>query len=224
MTAFVLPALMFAQEAFVSQEPSKRNVLFEEFTGVQCGNCPRAHVTEAELLAANPGRLFAVNIHAGGFATPYAGDPNLQTEDGTMINAHFGISSYPAAVVSRHKFSGSYDASENYWSSYINQLMGMDSYVNIAAKGDLDWSTRKLSMTVQLYYTGTPSVSSNRIHVAMVQDGIIAKQSNYGYPNPDQETEDGKYIRRCQCSSRSLCGWKVLREYSPVNHTTLRKA
>lgn len=194
MTAFVLPALMFAQEAFVSQEPSKRNVLFEEFTGVKCGNCPRAHVTEAELLAANPGRLFAVNIHAGGFATPYAGDPNLQTEDGTMINAHFGISSYPAAVVSRHKFSGSYNASENYWSSYINQLMGMDSYVNIAAKGDLDWSTRKLSMTVQLYYTGTPSVSSNRIHVAMVQDGIIAKQSNSGYPNPDQETEDGKYI------------------------------
>lgn len=196
---FPLGTLAHAQEVFVSKEPGKRKAVIEEYTGVRCGNCPDGHRAEANLLKKYPGQLFAVNIHAGSYADPMGkNDPNLTTPDGSSLLSTFKIPSFPAAVLNRHMFDKSYvmevkNSRETEWGNYMQQIFAMDSYVNIAAKGELDWATRKLSLTVQLYYTGEVSGTvSNRIHVAMLQDGIISQQSGTSY-NPAQITEDGRY-------------------------------
>lgn len=189
----MVPALVSAQDTIVSKTPSKRSVLFEEYTGVRCGNCPRAHVKEAGFLEEYPGRFFAVNIHAGSYAEPYGeGDPDMRTEDGNYLLGLFRVNSWPSGVVSRYKFSNSYVADESSWGTYVRQMLDMDAYVNVAAEADLDWESRKLVMTVQLYYTGDPASASNRIHVAMTQDHILALQIS-GNSNPDQMMEDGSY-------------------------------
>ncbi len=41
------------------------NVLVEDFTGHQCGNCPQAGVTAKNVEAANSGRVFSISMHAG---------------------------------------------------------------------------------------------------------------------------------------------------------------
>lgn len=41
------------------------NVLIEDFTGHQCGNCPPAAVVAKNIEAANPGRVFSISEHAG---------------------------------------------------------------------------------------------------------------------------------------------------------------
>ena len=197
---FPLLALAEEQEVFVSKEPAKRKAVIEEYTGVRCGNCPDGHKAEAALLKKYPGQLFAINIHAGSLSGPISStDPDMRTSKGTTLNTTYQIPSYPAAVLNRHKFGSSYNmevknSRETEWGNYMQQIFRMDSYVNIAAKGDLDWATRKLKLTVQLYYTGNvpAGTTSNRIHVAMTQDEIIAQQAGANV-NPAQVTSDGRY-------------------------------
>ncbi|MEE0895829.1 MAG: hypothetical protein U0M28_07680, partial [Bacteroidales bacterium] len=43
---------------FVSTEPANRNVIIEEYTGINCGYCPDGHRIVREYMEANPGRVF----------------------------------------------------------------------------------------------------------------------------------------------------------------------
>ena len=94
----LIPSFLKAQE-YVSTDPQNRNVLIEEFTGRNCGYCPDGHRIANEIMANNPGRVWAVNIHAG-YYSPIS-YPNMNTTDGTAIANGFYISSYPAGHVNR---------------------------------------------------------------------------------------------------------------------------
>ncbi len=63
--------------------------------------------------------------------------------------------------------------------------MGQSSPVNVAAEGTLDFSTRELNLTVQLYYTASSTASTNMLNVAIIQDNILGPQSGMSY-NPTQ--------------------------------------
>lgn len=83
---------------FVSTEPANRNVVIEEFTGVNCGYCPDGHRIVREYQEANPGRVFGINIHQGGYAALYT------TQWGDAIANQTGLQGYPAGTVNRHLF------------------------------------------------------------------------------------------------------------------------
>lgn len=184
-----------AQTRFVSEEAQNRKALLEEYTGIHCGYCPDGHARANELQAKYPDDLFILNVHTGGYATPSSGEVDLRTEYGEALASNAGVSGYPAGSVSRHVFSGKNTATDRgAWASNVPKILAMTSPVNIAAKGKLDWNTRTLSVTVQLYYTANSSASSNFIHVAVSQDNIIGTQSNYGNYNPSQILPGGKYI------------------------------
>ena len=184
-----------AQERFVSEDAQYRKALLEEYTGIHCGYCPDGHRRANDLKKKFPDDLFLINIHVGGYAVPGEGEIDLRTQYGTALNNNAGVSAYPAGSVSRHIFSGSATATDRgSWATNVPKILDMPAYVNIAAKGTLDWMTRELKVTVQLYYTGDATVSSNFIHVALTQDNIIGTQSDYGDFNPDQTLPDGKYI------------------------------
>ena len=75
--AAMLGCFIMNAQQFVSTEPSNKNVIIEEFTGRNCGYCPDGHAIANQICANNPGRVWAVNIHTGGFSpTSY---PNLNT-------------------------------------------------------------------------------------------------------------------------------------------------
>lgn len=69
--------------------PQDKIVLFEDFTGVRCPNCPNGHAAIEDMQKSNPGRIIAVSIHAGGKtfiqAAPFAGDQDLNTDWGNQI-------------------------------------------------------------------------------------------------------------------------------------------
>jgi hypothetical protein len=185
---FALMALLaftFSVKAqqYVSTEPANRNVIIEEFTGRGCGYCPDGHRIANELMAANPGRLWAVNIHAGGYAqTSY---PNMITTDGNTIHGGFSIDGYPTGVVNRSTANGQ---SRSAWASIANQQMSQASECNVAGLVVVNPETRVANITVEVYYTGNSSVSENYLTVAMLQDSILGSQSDYGSPsfNPTQ--------------------------------------
>ncbi len=188
-------AVVSAQERFVSETAQNRKALLEEYTGIHCGYCPDGHARANALLEKYPDDLFIMNIHAGGYATPAAGEVDLRTPYGEALASNSGLSGYPAGSVSRHIFSGNVTATDRgAWATNVPKILAMPSYVNIAAKGTLDWKTRELTVKVQLYYTGSAEVASNFVHVAITQDNIVGTQSNYGNYNPSQILPGGKYV------------------------------
>jgi hypothetical protein len=168
-------------QQFVSTEPANRNVIIEEFTGRGCGYCPDGHRIANELMAANPGRLWAVNIHAGGYAqTSY---PNMITQDGNTIHGGFSIDGYPCGVVNRSTSSAQ---GRGAWAGIANTQMSQASECNVAGMAVINPQTRMATITVEVYYTGNSSVDQNYLTVAMLQDSILGSQSDYGNFNPTQ--------------------------------------
>ena len=175
-------ALSFSLKAqqIVSTEPANRNVILEEFTGRNCGYCPDGHLIANQIAASNPGRFFAVNVHAGGYApTSY---PNFNTPDGATILGGFNVSGFPSGVVNRSTASAQGRGS---WASLANQQFGQQAECNVAGRALVNLQTRVATITVEVYYTGNSTVDENYLTVAMLQDSIWGSQSG-GSTNPTQ--------------------------------------
>ena len=167
-------------QQYVSTEPANRNVILEEFTGRNCGYCPDGHAIANQIMANNPGRAWAINVHAGGYApTSY---PNFITQDGNTIHGGFSISGYPTGVVNRSTPDGQ---SRSVWTSLSNQQLNQASECNIAGMAVINPATRVATITVEVYYTANSSVDVNYLTVAMLQDSILGSQSGMS-GNPAQ--------------------------------------
>lgn len=164
----------FAQitDTIVSMTPSNRNVVLEEYTGVNCTWCPAGHLIANQIKAANPDRVCLINIHEGSFAAN-----TYTTQFGTALANQTNLDGYPSGTVNRHVFSGTATAlGRGDWNSASNAIMGMSSPVNIAAEGTLDWNTRTVNIRVQLYYTASQTVTSNALNIAITQDNVLGAQ------------------------------------------------
>ena len=165
---------------FVSTEPQNKNVLIEEFTGRNCGYCPDGHVIANQICHNNPDRVWAMNIHAGGFSPTSL--PNLNTTDGTAICNGFAVTGFPAGVVNRST-PNSIDRGQ--WAAKTNQELAMQAVCNVAGQAVINPATRLATITVEIYYTGDNAESTNYLTVAMLQDSIWGSQAG-GSMNPEQ--------------------------------------
>ncbi|MDR3046556.1 MAG: Omp28-related outer membrane protein [Bacteroidales bacterium] len=170
-------------QTFVSTTPSNKNVILEEYTGVNCQYCPDGHRLANQLMATNPNRAWAINIHQGGYANTI---PDYRTDFGDALANQTGLDGYPVGTINRHVFSGGKTAlNRGDWASAAATILAQPSPVNIAAQSTLDFATRQLIVTVEVYYTGSSAVSSNFINVALLQNNILGPQVGSSY-NPSQ--------------------------------------
>ena len=176
--------LVYAQQ-YVVTTPTKKNVILEEYTGAYCTYCPDGHRIANELAAQNPGRIFPINIHAGGYApTSY---PNMTTPEGNEFNNSFGVYSYPSGVVNRATGA----IGRNMWEEKSMNQMKETAIVNIAGDYTINAATRTAQITVEIYYTDNSSVSTNYLNIFMLQDNVIGYQAGSNL-NPTQIV-DGQY-------------------------------
>ncbi|MBQ2376258.1 MAG: Omp28-related outer membrane protein [Bacteroidales bacterium] len=184
-TAFAVSA---QTPQFVSTEPANKNVIIEEYTGINCGFCPDGHKIVREYEEGNPGRVFGINVHAGGYAAMYT------TQWGAALMNQTGLQGFPSGTVNRHVFSGNATILDR--GSFVscgNQILAEASFVNVAAQASIDATTRVMTVNVEAYYTADAATASNKLNVVLLQDSIIGPQSGASY-NPAQVTADGQYI------------------------------
>ena len=167
-------------QQFVTTTPQNRNVVIEEFTGINCPNCPDGHVVANNIVNAYPDRVWAVNIHAGSYAPMYY--PNFNTTDGTAIYNGFNVTGYPQALVNR---STDYGLSRTDWATHTNQQMGQIAECNVGGQVVINTEARTATITVEVYYVSNSASSTNYLNVIMLEDDIVAPQAN-GYTNPSQ--------------------------------------
>ena len=165
----------------VSTQTLKKNVILEEFTGVNCSYCPDGHRLANEVTNTHPGRVSVINIHQGFFANV---KPNYKTEWGDAIANQTGIGidqGYPSGTINRHVFSGSYTIlGRGNFAPRTKTILAQDSYVNVGLKATINEDTRELMVDVELYYTGN-GASVNRLNIALVQDSILGPQIGAEY-------------------------------------------
>jgi len=188
-----LAALALSAQTFVSTEPTNKNAILEEYTGVNCSACPIGHLLSNQIMKNNPGRAWAINIHQGGYAIT---NPDYRTDFGDALAEQTDLYGYPAGTVNRQLFpefsmQGGTAIGHGDWQKACNQVLIQPSYVNVAAKSYLNLLTRKLSITVEVYYTDDSPVDVNKLNVALLQSRILGYQLNMDL-NPEQMV-DGQY-------------------------------
>lgn len=190
---------LLAQGIPVSHTPEKKNVVLEEYTGIHCPWCPDGHKIANQLETAYPGDVVLINVHAGSYAVPNAGEPDFRTPDGTYIANQSGLTGYPSGSINRHVFpaysqtSGKHAMSRSNWTAAATQILAQNSYANLGVEATIDVQTNLLTVHVQVYYTSSPSVSTNRIHVALLQDNVEGPQTGAQNLNPGQILPNGNY-------------------------------
>ncbi|MBE50912.1 MAG: hypothetical protein CMP51_04390 [Flavobacteriales bacterium] len=191
-------SLIANAQTFVSTSPENKNVILEEFTGIYCVWCPAGHLIGQQLHDANPNDVFLINIHTGGFATPGAGDPDFRVDPiGANIASQSNLSGYPAGTVNRHLFSmtqnGGTAMSRSDWSAASNQILAQSSPVNVGAQASIDMATNVLTVDVEVYYTGSQTVNSNMLNVAVLQNNVEGPQTGGASNNPGSMNSNGTY-------------------------------
>ena len=179
-----------ALDVTVSQTPTTKTVLIEEFTGNRCGYCPIGHKYANEVKASLGNKCCVINYHiAGNLANAYC------TEFGRTLNSNFNVEggSYglPAAAFNRHDFSGTakitkgIQTSTNTYTSWANQIASMNASANVAAAATINKSTRQLTVHVKVYYTADGVGTSNKLNIAIIQNNVMGTQSGAS-ANPSQ--------------------------------------
>lgn len=181
----LIPFVISAQ-TIVSTSPQNKNVILEQYTGINCGFCPQGTTIANQIYNANPTRVVIIAIHAGNYSNPSAGQPDFRTSFGTGLMGQTSLTGFPAGTVNRHVFSGYSMTSggtamgRGYWSSAANQILAQPSYVNVGATAEIDLLTREISVYVEAYYTGNSPAATNKINIVLLQDKTYGYQANGG--------------------------------------------
>ena len=182
-------------QTLVTTDPTNKNVVLEEFTGIHCQYCPEGHAIAQALLNNNPGRAVAIAIHQGAFAVPDAGDPDYRTPFGDALASQAGINSYPAGTVNRHIFvGGKTGMGRGDWTPSANIILDQPSPVNVGIESSYNSATRELTVHVELYYTANSATNSNFINIALLQDHIFGPQTGGGAGNNYEHMHMLRYL------------------------------
>ncbi|MCH8904273.1 MAG: Omp28-related outer membrane protein [Bacteroidetes bacterium] len=161
--------------------PQDRIVLLEEFTGVQCVICPKAHKESARIIEENPGKVIGVAIHSGFFAKGYSGisKQKFKIKEGEAIEAMIkglgtnGIVGYPTGMINRKGFPDEVIYKLTQWAVHVDEELLIAPDVNMSISGSLD--KNNLTVRVELHFINN-STEDNYISVMILEDSIIDPQ------------------------------------------------
>jgi hypothetical protein len=187
---FTFFTLAMVGQTLVNTTPENKKVVLEEFTGIHCTYCPDGHAIAQEIQDNDPGEVFLINIHEGGYANPSSGEPDFRTPFGTAIAGQSGLVGYPAGTINRTNFpgmeqgaSGTTAMSRGSWGNASHITLDEASYVNVGVEATIDMGTNELIVHVEAYYTGDSPESSNLFNIALLQNNTRGPQTGGGQGN-----------------------------------------
>lgn len=174
----------------VGKIESRRVVLLEEFTGVQCTNCPAAAKVAQSLLSEYPDNLVVVGLHGrntGDFGKPFENEQDFRISDVEAYYDEFGpTDGYPCGMVNRAtpekpNMEGSKVTNSDLWAAeVVRALLVQPSaglYIERMPDESLPDSVVKVAVTVESFEQVEHQVS---LVVELLEDGIVGSQINGG--------------------------------------------
>lgn len=166
-----------------------RNILLEDYTGHQCGNCPAAALVAENLTKQYKGRVITIAVHAGFFARTNAKYPTTYTT--TVGNEWDGASGFnvsaignPNGMVNRKNYDGGgVVQKESKWPASVSAALSDTYILGLSIKADFTAATRLLNTTVTAKFK-TSYPNKVNLTVVLTEDSIIGPQTDYT-KNPD---------------------------------------
>ena len=185
-----------------------RKFLIEDYTGHTCGNCPKAVDTINSIMSLYPGRVIAVGIHSGFYATlsspNYTYDfvvPDVSTPGYNELDNFFQISTNgnPNGMVSR----------KDYNTSTQTHVKGIDQWKGVVASMMNDTAKVKLTITNTTDTISAHTISSTitatflegltgnyKIATMVIEDSIIQPQKDYRFSPDDVLNYHHRHVLR----------------------------
>lgn len=169
----------------VSQSPTLRNFLLEEFTAIHCSYCPSAHAISKNLHAVFGDRMQTIALHVTSLASPGTNELDFRTTYGEEWYSRIGTGGVPSGSINRYRFDGycgedSYDINRSLWPQVIRSIMYDTAQVNLYAEATLDTLKRELTVRVEYFYPEFVSDEFHTVTVALTENFIRGTQSGGG--------------------------------------------
>ena len=164
----------------INNENSGKKILIEEFTGQLCTFCPDGAREIERLDSIYKDKIIAVSIHAGGFAEPGNGAPNdFTTEPGNIYYNSFGITSNPAAIISR--VNNALVLGESQWEKEIINIKDMLPQMDISISTEYDTINRQVSINIETEWLkdGDPGITY-KMQIYIIEDHVTGGQLDNG--------------------------------------------
>lgn len=185
------------------ESPTLRRVLIEEYTGVQCTNCPAGveilkSVDNQHLIingADTLRRLIIIGYHYGALTAPMSNSTYDFRSDkaGDLLGSYFSEDpNKPAISIDRKKEGSNYFIEgRNQWPNLINARVSIVSPVNLTLHGNYDPVDRKITVMARASYTQAVS-GSQSLTVALTENNIADLQK---YPDTIKMYEHNHVFR-----------------------------
>lgn len=151
-----------------------RKVLVQEFTGINCVNCPTGAATIHDLQELYPGSIIAVGLHPGGtgFSGPI-GTFNLNNELATTYFNYYNPAGFPAAVIDGQAPITNITA----WNGSIMSQISKAAAGEIELTPTYDADTRTVTVDYEVTLNSVFTSTLN-INIWVVENGIRGPQKS----------------------------------------------
>ena len=168
--------------SYLSSTPiavQNKNVLFEEFSGVRCSNCPTGNQATHDIYITKGDRFIPVAVHSNFLAFPYDGSQDLRTDEANEIANSLGpVGQKPATFISRKVIGGQrLQTSIGTWASDVDDILNETSFVNLNLSIiSTDLVERTVRYSITLEYSAT--APNHNLGFYLTESEIIAEQLN----------------------------------------------
>jgi thiol-disulfide isomerase/thioredoxin len=181
---------------------NSRRILLEDFTGIQCPNCPQATDIANNLRNNYPNEIIAVAIHTGFFSEPDDEFPlDLRTETGDYLRNKFRVGSFPNGLINRADYFNDDDPLTDYrqWENTIDLMVQDQSFIEprFEMKVQSIYNTEsrilRLIPTIEVLQSISGEV---RLHAFLLENGIVGPQiDNRKNPSKIPDYEHNHILR-----------------------------
>jgi hypothetical protein len=164
-----------------------RKVFIEDFTGQQCGECPRAAEKLEQLHQLFGKKMISMALHVGFFAEPSGSyfSNDYRTNAGNDVDQNFGneLAGLPNGLVNRKSFDNTTILSKDAWESKASDLLLLPPEAFMWITPTYSASNRSLSVSVRTKILQEIEEGLNII-LYLAQDSIVSAQKDYSLPSP----------------------------------------
>jgi len=164
-----------------------RKVLFEDYTGHRCSNCPRVANYIHTFQSTFPKQIIALATHskfAGTFTVPDASHPaDFRTAVGDKYFKDFLVQGLPAGIINRRNKAAGYNSgAESKWEDSLRAILSKAPDAILKITNTYDTTLRKLTSSIKCNFLNNLQGTYNLV-VLLTQDNIVSPQDNSSSTN-----------------------------------------
>lgn len=209
-------------EVITPTEAPVQRVLLEDYTGHQCGNCPRAARKAIELTGQYGDRLVVVATHVGYYArlSPPHYTYDFKTAAGNELNTVFEVDNVglPQGMINRTPppNGNSPAVSDGAWAGRVADAITQPVEQQLVLTPVYSAATRSLLLKMRAKYLVAKPGQTYRLVLDVLEDSVYRWQVDYSITDPlNSHKDDSTYFHRHVLRDSPLGTFGVLDVKSP---------